>query len=40
MTYASKILKVYSNIIANCDSAKVNDLIIDIILKEESFFQV
>lgn len=36
--FASTILQVYSNIIASCDNTKINDLIIDNILKEESFF--
>jgi hypothetical protein len=36
--FAPTILKVYSNIISTCDSTKVNDLVIDLILKEESFF--
>eukprot|EP00347_Sterkiella_histriomuscorum_P006717 403351704 len=37
---APQILKVYSNIIANCDNAKINDQIVDLILKEEVFFQI
>ena len=36
--FAFNILKVYSNIIANSDNNKVNDLVIDIILREEEFF--
>ena len=36
--FAPKILKVYSNIIANSDSQKINDLIVDVILREEGFF--
>lgn len=40
MMYAPKILQVYSNIIANSDSTKVNDLVVDIILREEEFFKI
>ena len=36
--FSSKILNVYSNIIANSDCNKINDLVVDIILKEENFF--
>ncbi len=36
--FAPMILKTYSNIIANCDNTKVNDLVVDLILKEDSFF--
>lgn len=38
LNFAPTILKAYSNIIASCESTKVNDLVIDLILKEESFF--
>ena len=38
--FAPMILKTYSNIIANCDNTKVNDLVVDLILKEDSFFQI
>lgn len=38
MNFAPMILKIYSNIIASCDNSKVNDKVIDLILKEESFF--
>jgi hypothetical protein len=36
--FAPRILKVYSNIIANSDSTKVNDLVVDLILREEEFY--
>lgn len=36
--FANKILKVYSSIISNSDSQKINDLVVDIILREEEFF--
>ena len=36
--FGFKVLKVYSNIIANSESDSVNDLVIDILLREESFF--
>jgi len=35
-----KILKVYSNILANSDSQKINDLVMDLILKGERFFRI
>ena len=37
-SFASRILKLYSNIMSSCDSKKVNDLVIDLIMKEEPFF--
>ncbi len=40
LSFAGPILKVYSNIISCSDCQKVNDLIVDIVLREEAFFQI
>jgi len=40
LLFAPRILKVYSNVIANSDNQKINDLIVDVVLREEEFFQI
>ena len=37
---SNEILRIFANIIAISDSSKINDLILDLILKEEKYFKI